>query len=259
MAAPHRGRTITIVILVLVAAGGFGVYWRYFHNSQKPVDVKKVVNNFQPGSQGGVARNGEPTPGVYLYATKGHESVSALGGQTNTYPATTTLTVIDTPCGVDTRWDVLTNRSDLDHECHQSDGAWIRTGTETSDQFFNQSQVDIATCAHLVELVASPKTGSTTTGRCTTGANFVDYTYRIVDLKPLTIGGTKVDAVHLRITSTQGGERSGGGTEDRWVRAVTNLVLRARVHDNVRSPSPVGAVTYKQDFDITMKSLTPAR
>jgi hypothetical protein len=86
MASAHRGRRITIAVLIVLLAGGVGIWWRYFHNSQKPVNVNKVVHDFEPGSGAGVARNGEPTPGVYLYATKGHESISALGGQTNTYP-----------------------------------------------------------------------------------------------------------------------------------------------------------------------------
>jgi hypothetical protein len=154
---------------------------------------------------------------------------------------------------------VLTNRSDLIHECHESDGSWIRTGTETADRFFNQTQVDVATCEHVIELVASPKPGTSTTGRCTSGSSFFDVTYTVVRTASIRIGGTKVGAVHLHIASTQGGQRSGGGTKDQWVQAGTNLVLRLRVHDNVRSPSPVGSVTYKQDYEITMKSLTPKR
>lgn len=257
MASAHRGRRIILAVLVVLLAGGVGVWWMFFQNRQKPVDVKKVVRNFEPGRRGAGA--GKPTPGVYLYATTGNESISALGGQTNTYPATTTLTVIDTPCGVDTRWEILTNRSDLEHHCRDARGTWTKDSSETSDRFFNQTQVDVATCEHVVELVASPQPGTSKTGRCTSGSSFFDVTYTVVGTESITIGGTKVAAVHLRITSTQGGERKGGGTKDQWVQAGTNLVLRSRVHDNVRSPSPVGEVTYKQDYEITMKSLTPKR
>ena len=243
----------------MLLAGGVGVWWMFFQNRQKPVDVKKVVRNFVPGSRDGGASNGRPTAGVYLYATIGNESISALGGQTNTYPATTTLTVIDTPCGVDTRWEILTNRSDLEHHCRDARGTWIKRGSETSDRFFNQTQVDVATCVHIVELVASPRPGTSKTGRCTSGSSFFDATYTVVGTGSIRIGGAKVAAVHLHVTSIQGGTRSGGGTKDQWVQAGTNLVLRSRVHDRVRSPSPVGAVTYKQDYEITMKSLTPKR
>lgn len=257
MAASHRGRKITLAVLIVLLAGGVGAWWAFFQNRQKPVDVNKVVRNFEPGRPDGGAGNREPTPGVYLYATKGNESISALGGQTNTYPATTTLTVVDTPCGVDTRWEILTNRSDLEHHCRDRHGTWTKAGSETSDRFFNQTQVDLATCKHVVELVASPKPGTAKTGRCTSGSSYFDVTYTVVGTGSITIGGTKVAAVHRRVTSTQGGERSGGGTKDQWVQTGTNLVLRSRVHDDVRSPSPIGSVTYKQDYEITMKSLTP--
>jgi hypothetical protein len=82
MAVRHPGREIAAFVLVMVlAAAGFGYWWIFVRNDQKPVDVAKVQHDFKPGSQGGATRPGDPTPGVYLYDTTGTESVSALGGQ----------------------------------------------------------------------------------------------------------------------------------------------------------------------------------
>jgi hypothetical protein len=75
----------------------------------------------------------------------------------------------------------------------------------------------------------------------------------------MTIGGTEVDTVHLTLTFTQGGSRSGGGTEERWVQAGTNLVVKAKSTESDDSPSPVGRVTYQQDYEITLRSMTPKR
>ena len=81
--------------------------------------------------------------------------------------------------------------------------------------------------------------------------------YKVVALEPLTIGGTKVDTVHQKVTFTQGGSRSGGGTSERWVQAGTNLVVKATSTESDDSPSPVGRVTYKQDYTVTLRSMTP--
>jgi hypothetical protein len=196
---------------------------------------------------------------VYLYDTVGTESVTALGGQTNTYPATSTLTITDTPCGVDARWDLLTGRYELDSRCHEPEGSWTLTKTVVSDRFFNQTQVETSMCTNLVELPANPKPGARSGGRCVNGAAITDYVYEVVALEPLTIGGTQVDTVPLTITFTQGGSRSGGGTEQRWVQTGTNLVVRAQRTEADESPSSVGRVTYEQEYRIALRSMTPTR
>lgn len=261
MAAGHRDRKIAIVVaavvVALLAAGGFGYWWKFVRKDQSPVDVAEVKKQFDAGKRGGAARAGEPAPGVYLYDTEGTESVSALGGQTNTYPKTSTLTIVDTPCGVDARWDLLTGRYDLDTRCRGANGSWSLTREVISDRFFNQTQVDTSTCANLVELAADPKTGTTTKGRCVNGDAFTDFVYEVVSLDRLAIGGQQVPTIHLKVTFTQGGSRSGGGTEERWVQPGTNLVVKARRTESDESPSPVGRVTYKQSFSIELRSMAP--
>jgi hypothetical protein len=261
VAHEHRGRKIAIVVavvlVVLLAAGGFGYWWKFVRKDQSPVDVAEVKKQFGADHRGGAARAGEPAPGVYLYDTEGTESVSALGGQTNTYPKTSTLTIVDTPCGVDARWDLLTGRYDIDTRCRAANGTWTLTREVVSDRFFNQTQVDTFTCNDLVELTADPKPGDTTRGRCVNGDTFTGYVYEVLSLDRLTIGGKPVPTVHLRVTFTQGGTRSGGGTEERWVQQGTNLVVKARRTESDDSPSPVGRVTYKQSYSIELRSMTP--
>jgi hypothetical protein len=257
----HRGRKVAIWVaaglVVVLALGGFGYWWKFVRKDQSPVDVAEVKKQFDTGDRGGAARAGEPAPGVYLYDTEGTESVSALGGQTNTYPKTSTLTIVDTPCGVDARWDLLTGRYDLDALCRAANGTWSVTRTVVSDRFFNQTQVDTSTCTDLVVLPADPKPGTKTKGRCVNGDASTEYVYEVLSLGELTIGGKQVPTVHLRVTFTQGGSRSGGGTEERWVQQGTNLVVKARRTESDDSPSPVGRVTYKQSYSIELRSTTP--
>jgi len=194
---------------------------------------------------------------VYLYSTTGHESVSALGGQSHTYPATTAATITATHCGFDERWDVLSGRFDINQRCRGANGSWTVTSTATGDEFFNNAVVDTYTCTGFVDLPASPRAGASSRGHCVSGPNTTDYEVKVLGTGNRTVGGVTVDAVHLHITFTQGGGRRGGGTEDRWVQSGSDLVLASRQSEKDISPSPVGQVTYEQEFTITLRSLTP--
>jgi len=237
------------------------VWDRYLRNASEPVDVAAVEQRFTKNGRTETTRPGHPVPGVYLYRTVGSESVSALGGATNTYPKTTTLTVTDTPCGVDTRWNVLVGRFDGATRCRRRDGTWMLTGTVTSDRFFGETDGDSYTC-DAVELPVTPEQGSSWKGSCTDAPaggepNTTALAYRVVGTEKVQVAGKPVETVHLRITATQGGQRSGGGVEDRWVVQGTNLVVRSLDREKDRSPSPIGTVTYKQQYDIVLRSLDP--
>lgn len=250
----HRGRWILAGALVaIVAVGAFGYWWKFVRDDEHPVDVRAVEAGFGGDRRG---RAGQPRPGVYLYDTTGSESIDALGGQRHTYPTTTTLTVTDTKCGVNARWDVLSGRYDVNRRCRAATDAWTLRSTVVASEFFNTTQVDRSRC-DVVELPADPKAGDTTQGRCDHGPDFVSMRVQVLGSERLRIGGTKVETVHLRIRSTQGGQRSGGGVEHRWVQAGTNLVVRSRVDERDVSPSPVGRVTYEQRYEIELRSLRP--
>ena len=92
------------------------------------------------------ARAAEKLDGVYLYATKGGESVDALGGAHHRYPATTTITAMGAPCGVKLRWDALQGRSTTWTLC--STKAGVELGTEeVVHTFFGQADDTTYACA----------------------------------------------------------------------------------------------------------------
>ncbi len=88
----------------LVAAVAAGLL---LHDTSTPSSVAEAVRLF---------RIAVPHPagveGVYLYRTSGEESVDALRGAHHTYPATTTITVARTACGLRLTWRALETRSD---------------------------------------------------------------------------------------------------------------------------------------------------
>ncbi|HZJ26090.1 MAG TPA: hypothetical protein VFF40_03595 [Acidimicrobiia bacterium] len=258
---PHRLRNLTVVgvVVALTLATGVYVVWdRFLRNNETPVDVAAVEDDFS-GRGEGSAEAGTPKAGVYLYRTTGSESVSALGGTSADYPATTTLTVTESTCGVDTRRDVLEGRYDESKLCRQANGTWVLTETVTSDRFFNQTEADTYTCPDVVNLPADPKPNQSWKGTCTDAPNTTTMRYRVIGTETVRVDGEPVSTVRLRVTSTEGGERAGGGVEHRWVQPGTNLVVKARSAERDTSPSPIGRVTYQQQYEIALKSLDPKR
>jgi hypothetical protein len=77
-----------------------------------------------------------PEPGVYVYASRGFDSVDALTGARHDYPAQTTVTVTTEGCGVRVRWNTVRERWDewfIDRWLRPRAGLVLRevSGTDT--------------------------------------------------------------------------------------------------------------------------------
>jgi hypothetical protein len=119
----------TGVGLAGVAVAGF-LAWRAYRDTSTEVAVDAVVDEFRAATTDGPATTAPattapatsapvetthpaapsrrlPSPGVYVYATTGSESVDALAGTDHDYPAETTITVLRAGCGVVLRWVAL--------------------------------------------------------------------------------------------------------------------------------------------------------
>ena len=249
--------TILGVLVVLLAAGAFGYWWKFVRRDISPVNVQSVEREFSRSGGSTAVLPNRPAPGVYRYRTTGQEHVNALGGQTNHYPPITTLTVTNTRCGVDTRWDILTGRYEAGQHCLEPDGDWILVRTQAAHRFFNQTETTTGACTGMVELPANPKRGQRWSGRCGDNQAWARSDFRVLGTATVRVGGQSVETVHLEITTEQMGDRSGGGTEERWVHPKTGLIVRSHNHHRDHSPSPIGSVTYEETYEIVLESLTP--
>jgi len=72
-----------IAFLIAAAwAGGF-----FLHDSSQAAPISEALRRYRASDHPSGGLNG-----VYVYATKGSESISALGGATHAYPAKTSIT-----------------------------------------------------------------------------------------------------------------------------------------------------------------------
>ena len=176
-----------IVLLIAAAwAGGF-----FLHDSSQAASISQALRRFRAGEHGSGGLNG-----VYLYATKGSESVDALGGTSHTYPAKTSITVIEVPCGIQLRWAALEERSTTWTFCSTAAGTELRSSDERH-AFFGQSDHTIYLCSGRLLLPKNPVVGSVKSFTCRSSGNTELGKVRVLDSGTIEVGGSRVRVIHV--------------------------------------------------------------
>lgn len=196
-----------------------------------------------------------PPLGVYVYTITGGDAVDALSGAHHDYPATTTITVTASDCGVRQRWDVLVERWEEWVRCVDGD-AVVQPARTTSDQFFGQTQTDAYTCTGDSRPVDAPA-GTSWVTTCVQGDKDHDvYTGEVVGTETSTVGGVDVQTLHVRVTIANG-TASDSQVIDTWYQVGTDLVIAQTAQAATTNPSPIGSVHYNENYEIRLTSLSP--
>jgi len=230
-----------LVVVGVAAAGGF-----LLHDTAKPASIQDAVQRFQAGGAGGGRLDG-----VYVYATKGGESIDALGGAHHRYPSTTSVTAVGAACGLKLRWDALRGRSTTWTLCTTRDGVELGT-EEVVHTFFGQADDTVYTCAGS-ELLRS---GSFA---CRSARGREDGTVRILGRRSLEVGGKAVNVLHVRTVARISGGDQGSETVDWWLGTATGLPIQVGFTSRTSRKTFVGRVHYAEDAELRLLSLTPRR
>ena len=196
-----------------------------------------------------------PAPGVYLYATTGRDSVDALNGAHHDYPATTTITVTPTPCGVQQRWDILEQRWQEWQHCTEGPGV-SETGRTNYDEFFGQSQTDTWLCSGAPRPLEAAG-GTTWSTTCTSGSTTNTYDGLVVGTEKQPVGTSSIDTFHVRVTITDD-KPSDSQIIDTWYVPSTDLVVAQTSTVATTNDAQVGTVHYAETYEIHLTSLTPS-
>lgn len=247
-------------VVVVLAAGG--VAYLMLRDTSTPVDVEEAVERYRdegaaPSSTTTVPEAQLPAEGVYVYATEGEERIDILGGSTHGYPAETTLTIRHTGCGLTQRWAPLDERWDEEEVCVTDAGRERRT-LRTHHEFFGISDdADFACEAGYLLFPAEPAVGSSWSTSCASGDTVLTGTAEVVGLEVRTVGGQRVETVHLRVTEQASGGDDGPSSDDYWLRTSDGLLVERTSTVETRSDSPVGTATYTERFTLRLTSLDP--
>jgi hypothetical protein len=238
-------------VLALVIAWATGLI---LHDSSQAASIKEALHYYRTSKHGSSALNG-----VYLYATKGHESIDALGGAHHTYPTTTSITAIEVPCGVQLRWTALQGRSTIWTFCSTAVGVVLRVSDERHS-FFGQHDHTTYTCDDRLLLPRKFVHGAVYPFRCSTRRGSETGDVRILGRATIKIGSKFVRDVHARTTlSIHGGGTGGTETINWWLNAANSLPLRITMRSRTSRSLFVGRVHYSEDFTLRLLSLRPRR
>jgi hypothetical protein len=238
------------LVAALLAAWAAGLI---LHDSSQAATVKQALHEFRAGNYRKDGLNG-----VYLYATDGRESIDALGGASHIYPATTTITAVEVPCGVRLGWAALSGRSTTWTFCSTGVGTVLSISDERHS-FFGQHDHTTYTCADRLILPADPVGGSVYPFRCSTQGGSENGDMNILGSEVLQVEGKPVRTLHVRSSLTIHGGSDGNETIDWWLDPANVLPVRVVMRSRTSRSIFVGRVNYREDFTLSLLSLRPQR
>jgi hypothetical protein len=250
------------IVAALVALVALSVFVLLNRNRSTPVTVADAVSRYRSattlaGQAADVAT--DPHSGVYRYATKGQESINALGGSKHAYPTETTVTLTAAECGWSARWDAVVERWRDDHLCRRADGIYESRFVEYHE-FFNHKNVRTLECdGEPLVMPAEATPVRTWQFTCTDGSVHIAIVGTTVGVENLNVGGTSTPVIHVHFESTTTGDASGHGAEDVWFEPTRGLYVRRICDASSDSMSVIGTTNYIEHFELDLMSLEPTQ
>ncbi len=245
------------VVLVVGAV----VLFLVLRNHATPISVAQALRNYHNDRSTPLASGLLPVPGVYVYLTRGSEQLS-VPGTSRSYPTQTTMTVVAAKgCGVNVRWDALAEHVEENRECLGPDGSLSLASSAVSETFFgivSRSTVDCGPGAYLRP--PHPARGEDWHFECGGSGQTWRGDGRVVAIEPIRVGRSRITAVDARLDISYSGAQSGENPSDYWFALSNALLVRWTGTVSVsQGSSPLGAVRYREQYDLNLSTTTPRR
>ena len=187
------GLTLFGIALLIAAAWAGGFFLR---DSSQAATISDALRRYRAGDHPSGGLNG-----VYVYATTGSESISALGGAKHDYPAKTSITATQVPCGMRYQWSPLEDRSTSWTFCSTAAGIDLRVAEERHT-FFGQGDRAVYRCSGRLLIPKKPVVGSTKSFSCRSDRNLELGTTRVLGRAAIQVGLRRVHAIHVHNDET---------------------------------------------------------
>lgn len=241
-----RRVVLGFVIALVLVGGGLGVAvaggW-LLHDSAKPASVSGEVARLRSSGANGA---------VYVYATRGSESINAFVRARHVYPPRTAMTIVPASCGHRLTWAALEGRRTTWLLCRTARGLELRTETEVH-RFFGQSDRTTYACAGV--LLAA----EAATYRCRSKHGRESGEIHAIGREQVSVAGHSLPALHVRTVGKVAGGDSGTETTDWWLQPGTGLPLRLAFASQTSRPLKVGRARYRERADLRLVSTSPRR
>jgi hypothetical protein len=271
-------RTWLLALLgaAVLALGGWVVFQALMRESSEPASVTAALARFRALPRSArtlppALRGRAPQPGVYVYATHGHEVSHVLGTRRHRYPRHSTITVSVTPRGcLRTRWDALTTRHDATLACPRrassaSDGEPVvgaRRLIHQSEEHAFAGHLDQRAYVCTPSSTAGPArlaAGAAWHSRCAIPGTTTVDDGTVLGPRTLAIDGARTRTVLLRTSTRVSGETTGIGTTFTWVLPRTRLIVRRTIAHASTTDTVVGDVRYEERATLTLATVRPRR
>ena len=248
----RRSRAVWALGAAIAVAAAAGAWLVATRENTTPASIDDALARYRAQAE---ASDTSIPPGVYVYATTGSESITALGGRKHDYPKRSSVTVTAGDCGMMLRWDVLQHRSNVYEIC--DDGRRLGGWTETH-RFVGRDDVTRWRCSASAWLPDTADPGPSPVD-CTSSDSAQRGTTTVLGVETVRVGTATVDAVHLRIDTRETGGARGPTLEHRWLERDTGLPVRIEYRVTTLNPSPIGDVRFDERYSLRLVSLEPRR
>lgn len=263
-----RPRWIVLVIVTAVLAGGgipFTIAW--LHRGAKEASIESAVDKFRKSHGASTAGFLRPAPGVYTFVGTGTERLSLLATTQHWGPRIPVTVTEDTNSCWTFRVDYSTHHWQSVRYCAKG-----RVLQETGEAVFQAFDFVAFSAGDTNDVVCNPpidrirvdaKPGARGTVACdgrskSRGTRFhAAGTDTFIGIEKLRVGGEVVPAYRYSVDRTLSGSQSGSERYDVWYSVLNGLPVKTDRHVTVRSPSPIGTVTYTENGTYALSSLAP--
>lgn len=266
----RRPRWIATLVLLLLVAGcaaAFSIAWS--GRGAEEVKVEDAIEDYRAGGSDGAGASGFllPPAGVYSYAAAGTEHLSFLDSNQEwgaTVPATVThrsgcwTLRIAYSSHHWQEWDFCPNETQLEE-----------TGGRTFQSFdfvaFTESVNVELTCSPpgvTIDTEAEPGDSweQSCSGASEDGSRTVSSgTNTFLAVEDVRVGDEVVETYRYRAERTISGDQDGEERFETWYSTRDGMLVKGTRSVEVRSPSPIGDVTYTEEGSFTLSGLTPRR
>jgi hypothetical protein len=241
-----RRVVLGVVIALVLVGGGLGVAvaggW-LLHDTAKPKSVSSVVAQLRTSGARGA---------VFVYATRGGESLNAFVSARHVYPPRTALTVVRIACGESLSWAALEGRSTRWTLCRTPRGFELRSEQEVHS-FFGRVDRTVYACTGAL---LAPAGGAF---HCRSARGRADGQVRSLGSEQVSVAGQSLSALHVRTVAHVGGGDGGTETTDWWLEPKTGVPLRLAFASRTSRPLKIGRAHYRERAELRLVSTTPRR
>jgi len=265
-----RLRWIVLLIVAAVVVGGavpFAIAWA--HRGAKEASIENAVDKFRKSHGASTAGFLRPASGVYTFVGTGTEKLSLLATTQHWGPRIPVTVIEDTNRCWTFRVDYSTHHWQSVRYC--ANGRVLQETGETTFQTFDfvafkAGDTNDSVCNPPIDRIrVDAKPGSEWRVACdgrseSRGTKFHGAgTDTFIGIEQLRVGSELIPAYHYSVDRTLSGSQSGFERYDMWYSVLDGLPLKTDRHVTVKSPSPIGAVTYTENGTYALASLTPER